>query len=367
MLAAHGADVTRGDKEGLCPLSYACKFRPQNVSLIRTLLTLGADPATQADACGNSPLHFVACQQGLGGAELVRTLRGANRKLCFRRNRDGKDPIALARDKGSPPLAAALSRIRVVQRLPPLLVTCLPSLALLTVLSGFVKHGLVGLLVSVSSFASLLARYGHALSPTQQDCLGVGCTWACLSSYFLFYALRLRGGFGVLVDLGFSAIACVSLYYMSKVRMTPLSSPTAAGSGAREALRALLACKPGGDTGNRVNGGTGAGEGGALLGNGTLDLRRLCDGCLVLKSTRARHCVACDRCVRRFDHHCAFLATCVGQDNHVDFVLCLVATLGVLVTWLVLACLYLIRAATEGGQHGWGVLNTHRAEVRLFF
>ncbi|KAI9137592.1 DHHC palmitoyltransferase-domain-containing protein [Paraphysoderma sedebokerense] len=43
---------------------------------------------------------------------------------------------------------------------------------------------------------------------------------------------------------------------------------------------------------------------------------RICDVVLPL---RARHCVKCQRCVMKFDHHCFLIANCVGQNNHVLF------------------------------------------------
>jgi len=41
-----------------------------------------------------------------------------------------------------------------------------------------------------------------------------------------------------------------------------------------------------------------------------------CDKCNWVKPSRARHCSTCKRCVLRFDHHCYWVAGCVGLQNY---------------------------------------------------
>ena len=48
--------------------------------------------------------------------------------------------------------------------------------------------------------------------------------------------------------------------------------------------------------------------------------RSFCRVCRVFQPMRSRHCLRCRRCVRRFDHHCPYLDTCVGEQNHRWFI-----------------------------------------------
>ncbi|KHN83153.1 Palmitoyltransferase ZDHHC17 [Toxocara canis] len=66
-----------------------------------------------------------------------------------------------------------------------------------------------------------------------------------------------------------------------------------------------------------------------------------CATCLIKKPPRSKHCSVCDQCIRRFDHHCPWIANCIGEKNHLSFVVylgvlvlsCLLVLVGTLYYW----------------------------------
>jgi len=55
--------------------------------------------------------------------------------------------------------------------------------------------------------------------------------------------------------------------------------------------------------------------------------RRFCRKCAAWKPERCHHCSVCGRCVLKMDHHCVWVANCVGAYNYKFFLLFLTYTL----------------------------------------
>eukprot|EP00753_Platysulcus_tardus_P010939 PLAT316.1.p1 GENE.PLAT316.1~~PLAT316.1.p1 ORF type:complete len:308 (+),score=52.24 PLAT316.1:216-1139(+) len=69
--------------------------------------------------------------------------------------------------------------------------------------------------------------------------------------------------------------------------------------------------------------------------------RVFCEICQIYRPPRTRHCAFCDSCVQRWDHHCPWLANCIGLRNYRYFVTFLSAA-AVLNAVLLAGCLIVL-------------------------
>jgi len=86
--------------------------------------------------------------------------------------------------------------------------------------------------------------------------------------------------------------------------------------------------------------------------NGVKVIRKFCKTCRIYRNPRSKHCVECNNCVKRFDHHCPWVSNCVGQRNYYHFVL-FIASVFLLCAYVTVMCvLYAEKSESQGnGEH----------------
>ncbi|XP_060190385.1 probable protein S-acyltransferase 6 [Lycium barbarum] len=79
---------------------------------------------------------------------------------------------------------------------------------------------------------------------------------------------------------------------------------------------------------------------------------KYCRSCNIYRPPRSCHCVVCDNCVEKFDHHCPWIGQCIGLRNYRLYVLLLVMATIYFVYIFAFACLRMHHQKNVGNGMG---------------
>lgn len=217
--------------------------------------------------------------------------RSQSLSVALGSNNEDHDPPSLClRLTGDIPAMDYLAKLRVVQAIPAPAMYLAPSTVLLLSLLVARFHGLLmagGTIVAGVAVAHYLKP---ALTPRQEDCLGVGYTTSIIVSLAGEYMSCLLGkGAGGLVDLAVTALFFIVLVLLSKV-MT--SEPGKVNGPLPHGPYYVLA-----DLFDDKNFAASA----AGTQSPSWESRRRCESCFAKRLPRVKHCHACETCVYRYD------------------------------------------------------------------
>ena len=258
--------------------------------------------------------------------------------VALSRNSEGKDPIQLCRNLRSGAqrqhevTAKHLSKMKHIHLIPARLFYLVAPLLLCLSLVAIPFLGLIAAGVVVVLGTSIIQQHKGALTPRQEDCLGVGITTSMIALLSGEYFYRLQGQQSEVLDLFVTLLLFLVIVLLTKTMVSNPGKVNGTMQSPYDVLDSIF---------DEKNFGPSAPAAGLTP---AWESRKRCESCFAKRLPRVKHCHACETCVNRFDHHCHYIANCVGEGNHRLFICLIISSIMAATLWIYAAAHFIYHA-----------------------
>eukprot|EP00047_Mylnosiga_fluctuans_P014369 m.37866 g.37866 ORF g.37866 m.37866 type:complete len:609 (-) comp5473_c0_seq1:40-1866(-) len=344
---ARGVDVDVRDTDGRTPLHWAAiKVFRQDVS--RLLITLNASINTRDTTNGNTALHYAIVSNNIPVAQVLMEA-GASVDIQNSKNLTPLDVLYRNPDLGFTSRSRNMRQVVPEKSSPKfdssrrkIFFLLLPMVLLATIGYSFemlkAKGFFIGIVYGAGSlvlWAFLMRFIGDMGGHNERQPMAMAVYFSTkvlmyLTFFYVFWPL-LSGPdalSGYMFDL-VMLVSSVSLWYTFYKAHTV--DPGYLPISIKQRYKTII----------------------DLAESGSLHSNAFCNTCVIRRPYRSKHCSLCNRCVSKFDHHCPFVDNCVGDKNHMYFMVYLMSLLTVILCFQLLAYRYFERY-TEPAEGFWG-------------
>ncbi|KAL1116290.1 hypothetical protein AAG570_005785, partial [Ranatra chinensis] len=342
-LIAKGTSPNLQDRNGMTPLMWSC-HKVSSLDPTRLLLTFGASTTMQDNVHGYTALHWAILAKN---HTAVSTLTQLNANLDIA-DKQGITPYSLL----SSPKAATWLGKKVLEKVTehsvvtqrnticrritgdkrlryycmvstPFLLFYLIGMTLQSTIPYLAKVG-----VLIAAYIVLHCAMKYVFDERLMNVLPMSVYFATKFWFYMTWFLWLSVAVSALTSLLFILSSLVLWHFFYK---SWRGDPGVVATTQDQKFRTII----------------------ELAERGGFDTQYFCSTCLVRKPIRSKHCSICNRCVAKFDHHCPWVANCIGARNHRYF-------MGYLIMLLVMCIFFLY-----GCVSFWNVLcpEVHKADI----
>ncbi|XP_053600142.1 palmitoyltransferase Hip14 [Plodia interpunctella] len=324
-LVARGVSPDEADAGGMTPLMWSC-WKVSAVDPTRLLLTLGASTHPTDCSHGNTALHWAILARNTtaistlilyGDASLdVPNLRGVSPLMMLQSSADSLWVGAKVSDKIKEHTLAStkrhfLRRLTYDKKFRWWCVVVMPFMAFY--LTGLVLEMEALYVVKaflLVCFYALLHFISNILFDDElKNIFPLSVYLATKAWFYITWVVFIWGAVGWAPSLLF-VLSSGALWFT--FLRSWRSDPGVITASKQDKFKTIVALSEGG---------------------GGFEPARFCSACLLRRPLRSKHCSVCNRCVAKFDHHCPWVANCIGAKNHQYFIGFL-ASLVVMCVWM---------------------------------